>query len=128
MGSDKCVMTCVHHYGVQRGFSPLKTLCSPPIHPSLPPAPDATDLFTASTVLPQCFYFPTPTGLGLEDEILSQHLAIYICPEALEMATHVCLISEDVVSQSSALLPGRCLLNSYLCSFVYNVAFSSGYF
>ena len=34
---DKCIMTCIHHYGIlQSIFTTLKIFCSLPIHLSLP--------------------------------------------------------------------------------------------
>ena len=32
---DTCIMTYIHHYAIEKIFTTLKIICSPPVHPSL---------------------------------------------------------------------------------------------
>lgn len=54
VGLDKCIMTCIHHYGIiQNVFTTLK-LCALPVHlfqPSSSSHPALMDLFTVSIIL-----------------------------------------------------------------------------
>lgn len=55
MGLVKCVMTCIHHYGISI-FAALKILCALSIHSSLAQPLAAADIFTVAIVLtcPEC--------------------------------------------------------------------------
>lgn len=133
-GLDNCVMTCIHHYSVLcSSFTPLKIFCSPPIHLSLPQLLMTTDLFFffhclysfPSMRLLSYSYWARPWGWDSVPTPTNLHL-----PQGHGdgWASLLDLKRCCVTVLSLDLLLGRCLLNSYLCSFLWNVAFYSGYF
>lgn len=59
LGSDKCIITCAHHYSViQNSFTDLKIPCAEPAYLSLPSLWQL-NIFTVSIVLPfsECHIF-----------------------------------------------------------------------
>lgn len=82
MGSDKCAVTCIHHYGIQSdSFTAPKTPCAPPFHPSFP-SPEFLSTLTCLIVLtfPECRVVGSLPYLVLSDRLFYLALCTSVSP------------------------------------------------